>query len=104
MRIEVKKAKSTATSTNPRQCNNIQANDSNEEKSESSHIYSVATDNKITAQHKYVEVHLNGMPIEMLVDCGNNATIITIEAFNKIKFKGHKLASAAEKLMDCQWK
>ena len=42
------------------------------------------------------------MPIEMLVDCGSNATIITIEAFNKIKFEGHKLASSAEKLMDCQ--
>ena len=56
------------------------------------------------AQHKYVEVHLTGMPIEMLVDCGSNATIIAIEVFNKIKFKGHKLASSAEKLMNCQSK
>ena len=40
----------------------------------------------------------------MLVDCGSNATIITIEAFNKIEFKGHKLASSAERLMDCQSK
>ena len=51
-----------------------------------------------------MKVRLNGMPIEMLVDCGSNATIITIEAFNKIKFKCHKLASSAEKLMDCQSK
>ena len=40
----------------------------------------------------------------MLVDCGSNATIITIEVFNRIKFRGHKLASSAEKLMDCQSK
>ena len=53
--------------------------------------------------HKYVKVHLNGMPMEM-VDCGSNTTIVTIEVFNKIKFKGHKLASSAEKLMDCQSK
>ena len=31
-------------------------------------------------------------------------TIITAELFNKIKFKGHKLASSAEKVMDCQSK
>ena len=40
----------------------------------------------------------------MLEDCGSNAKIISIEAVNKIKFKGHKLASSAEKLMDCQSK
>ena len=41
----------------------------------------------------------------MLVDWGsNNATIITIEVLNKIKFRGHKLASSEEKLMDCQSK
>ena len=40
----------------------------------------------------------------MLLDCGSNATILTVEARNKIKFKGHKLASLAEKLMDCQSK
>ena len=44
------------------------------------------------------------MPIEMLVDCGSNSTIITIEVFKKIKSNGHKLASSAEKLMDCQSK
>ena len=33
----------------------------------------------------YVEVYLTGIPIEMLVDCGSNATTITVEAFNKIK-------------------
>ena len=47
---------------------------------------------------------LNCMPIKFLVDCGSNVTIITAEVFNKIKFKGHKLASSAEKLMDCQSK
>ena len=104
-----------ATRKNPRQCNNIQANYNNEESniqanynneenSESSQIYSVATANKILIQHKYVKVRLNGMPIEMLVDCGSNATIITTEVFNKIKFKGHMLASSAKKLMDCQSK
>ena len=31
-------------------------------------------------------------------------TIVTAEVFNKIKFKGHKLALSAEKLMDCQSK
>ena len=67
-------------------------------------IYSVATINKIDVNHKYMEVHLNGMPIKMLVDCGSNVTIVTAEVFNKIKFKGHKLASSAEKLMDCQSK
>ena len=101
-------AKSAATtSKNPWQCNNIQANaiDSNEENSESSQINSVAaTVNKISIQHKYMEVRLNGMPIKMLVDCGTNVTIITAEVFNKIKYKGHKLASSAEKLMDCQSK
>ena len=51
-----------------------------------------------------MEVRLNGMPIKMLVDCGSNVTLITAEVFNKIKFKGHKLASSAEKLMDCQSK
>ena len=35
---------------------------------------------------------------------GSNVTLITAEVFNKIKFKGHKLASSAEKLMDCQSK
>ena len=79
-------------------------NNSSEEISESSQIYSVATVNKITTQHKYGEVHLNDIPIEMLVDCGSNATILTVEAFDKIKFKGHKLASSAEKMMDCQFK
>ena len=83
------------TSKNPRQCNNIQANDSNEENSESSQIYSVATINKIGVKHKYMEVRLNGMPIKRLVDCGSNVTLITAEVFNKIKFKGHKLASSA---------
>ena len=39
------------------------------------------------------------------MNCGSNATIIlTVEAFNKIKFKGHKLALSAEKLMHCQFK
>ena len=47
---------------------------------------------------------LNGIPIEMLVNCGSNATILTVEAFNKIIFKGEKLASSAEKSMDCQSK
>ena len=104
-RIDAELAKSAATtSKNPRQCNNIQENDSNEENSGSSPIYSVATVNKISPQHKYVEVRLNGMPIEMLVDCGSTATIVTIEVFNKIKVKGHKLALSAEKLMDCQSK
>ena len=51
-----------------------------------------------------MEVRLNGMPIKMLVDCGSNVTIVTAEIFNKIKIKGHKLASSAEKLMDCQSK
>ena len=101
-RINAELAKSAATtSKNPRQCNNIQANDSNEENSESSQIYSVATINKIGVKHKYMEVRLNGMPIKMLVDCGSNVTLMTAEVFNKIKFKGHKLASSAEKLMDC---
>ena len=104
--INAELAKSAATtSKSPRQCNNIQANDSNEENSESSQIYSVATVNKISIQHKYnMEVRLNGMPIKMLVDCGSNGTTITAEVFNKIKLKGHKLASSAEKLMDCQSK
>ena len=106
-RIDAELAKSAATtSKNPRHCNDIQANanDSNEENSESSQIYSVATVNKISIHHKYMEVRLNGMPIKMRVDCGSNVTIITAEVFNKIKFKGHKLASSAEKLMDCQSK
>ena len=51
-----------------------------------------------------MEVRLNGMPIKMLVDSGSNVTIVTAEVFNKIKFKGHKLALSAEKLMDCQSK
>ena len=85
-RIDAEQAKSAATtSKNPRQCNNIQANDSNDENS-ISQIYSVATVNKISAQHKYVDVRLSAMPIEMLVDCGSNAMIVTIEDFNKIKF------------------
>ena len=63
---EAEFAKSASTKTNPGQCNNIQTNNSNEENSESSHIYSVATVNKITNQHKYVEVHLIGILIEML--------------------------------------
>ena len=96
-RIDAELAKSAATtSKNPRQCNNIQANDSNEENSDSSQIYSVATINKIDVKHKYMEV--------LLVDSGSNVTIVTAEVFNKIKFKGHKLASSAEKLMDCQSK
>ena len=106
-RINAELAQSAATtSKNPRQCNNIQANanDSNEENSESSKIYSVATMNIIGIKHKYMEVCLNGMPIKMLVDFGSNVTIITDEVFNKIKFKGHKLTSSAEKLMDCQSK
>ena len=37
-----------------------------------------------------MEVHLNGMPIKMLVDSGSNVTIVTAEVFNKIKFEGHK--------------
>ena len=106
-RIDAELAKSAATTTkNPQQCNNIQANakDSNEENSESSQIYSAATLNKISIQYKYMEVRLNGMPIKMLVDCGSNLTIITAEVYNKIKCKGHKLSSSAEKLMDCQSK
>ena len=51
-----------------------------------------------------MEVRLYSMPIKMLVDCGSNVTLITAEVFNKIKFKGHKLASSAAKLMDCQSK
>ena len=35
---------------------------------------------------------------------GSNVTIVTAEVFNKIKFKGHKLALSAEKLMDSQSK
>ena len=104
---ELRKSSKIATaSKNPRQCNNIQANanDSNEENSDSSQIYSVATINKINVEHKYMEVRLNGMPIIMLVDSGSNVTIVTAEVFNKIKFKGHKLALSAEKLMDCQSK
>ena len=106
-RIEAEIARSAETARkNPRQCNNIQANanDSNEENSDSSQIYSVATINKIDVKHKYMEVRLNGMPIKMLVDSGSNVTIVTAEVFNKIKFKGHKLALSAEKLMDCQSK
>ena len=106
-RIDAEVAKSAGTaSKNPRQCNNIQANanDSNEENSDSSQIYSVATINKIDVKHKYMEVRLNDMPIKMLVDSGSNVTIVTAEVFNKIKFKGHKLALSAEKLMDCQSK
>ena len=108
-RIDAELAKSSkipTASKNPRQCNNIQANanDSNEETSDSSQIYSVATINKIDVKHKYMEVRLNGMPIKMLVDSGSNVTTVTAEVFNKIKFKGHKLALSAEKLMDCQSK
>ena len=108
-RIDAELAKSSKKATaikNPRQCNNIQANanDSNEENSDSSQIYSVATINKIDVKDKYMEVRLNGMPIKMLVDSGSNVTIVTAEVFNKIKFKGHKLALSAEKLMDCQSK
>ena len=47
---------------------------------------------------------LNGVAIEMLVDCGSKVTILTAEAFKKIIFKGHKLALSAKKLMDCQSK
>ena len=103
-RINAELAKSAATTRKNPQCNNIQANDSNEKNSESSQIYSVAPINKIGIKHKYMKVRLNGMPIKMLVDCGSNVTLITAEVFNKIKFKGHKLASSAEKLMDCQSK
>ena len=90
-RIDAEFAKSSKKATankNPRQCNNIQANanDSNEENSDSSQIYSVATINKIDVKHKYMEVRLNGMPIKMLVDSGSNVTIVTAEVFNKIKF------------------
>ena len=53
-RIEAELAKSAATTCkNPRQCNNIQANDSNKENSDSSQIYCVGTVNKISIQHKY---------------------------------------------------
>ena len=54
---------------NPRQCNNIQANanDSNEENSDSSQFYSVATINKIDVKHKYMEVRLNAMPLKCLL-------------------------------------
>ena len=105
-RINAELAKSAVTtSKNPRQCNNIQANDSNEENSESSQIYSVATTNKIGIKPKYMEVRLNGMSIKMtLIVVATYVTIITVEVFNKIKFKGDKLASSAEKLMDCQSK
>ena len=67
-------------------------------------IYSVTIVNSISAQHKYVKKYLNGIPIEKIVDCGSNATILTVEAINKIKLKGHKLASSLEKLMECQSK
>ena len=73
-------------------------------KSDGSQIDFVATINKIDVKNKYMEVRLNGMPIKMLVDSGSNVTIVTAEVFNKIKFKGHKLALSAEKLMDCQSK
>ena len=91
-RIDAEFAKSSKIATaskNPRQCNNIQANvnDSNEENSDISQIYSVATINKIDVKHKYMEVRLNGMPIKMLVDSGSNVTIVIAEVFNKIKFK-----------------
>ena len=71
-RIDAELARSSEIETaskNPRQCNNIQANanDSNEENSDSSQIYSVATINKIEVKHKYMEVRLNGMPIKMLL-------------------------------------
>ena len=77
------------TRKNPRQCNNIQAkaNDSNEENSDSSQIYSVATINKIDVKHKYMEVRLNGMPIKMLVDSGSNVTIVTAEFLIKLNLK-----------------
>ena len=97
-------AKSASTKTTARQCNSIQANNSNEENSENSQIYSVATVNKITVQKRCVEVHINGKPIEMLVDCVSNALFLTVETLNEIKFNGHKLASSAIKLMDCQSK
>ena len=106
-RIDAELAKSAATaSKNPRQCNNIQtnANDSNEENSDSSQIYSVATINKIDVKHKYMEIRLNGMPIKMVVYFGSNVTIVTAKVSIKIKFKGHKLALSAVKLMDCQSK
>ena len=70
-RIDAEFARSAATARkNPRQYNNIQANanDNNEENSDGSQIYSVATINKIDVKHKYMEVRLNGMPIKMLVD------------------------------------
>ena len=56
-RIEAELAKSSKKATankNPRQCNNIQANanDSNEDNSDSAQIYSVATINKIDVKHK----------------------------------------------------
>ena len=95
--INAELAKSAATTIKyPRQCNNIQANNSNEENSESSQIDSVATINKIGVEHKYMEGRLNCMPIKILIDCGSNLTLITAEVFNKIKFKGHKLALSAE--------
>ena len=106
-RIDAELARSSATARkNPRQCNNIQANanDINEENSDSSQIYSVATINKVDIKHKYMEVRLNGMPIKKIVDSGSNVTIVTAEVFNKIKFKGQKLALSAEKLMDCRSK
>ena len=86
-RIEAELARSAETARkNPRQCNNIQANanNSNEENSDSSQIYSVATINKIDVKHEYMEVRLNGMPIKMLVDSCSNVTIVTAEVFNKI--------------------
>ena len=107
-RIDAELARSSEIATarkNPRQCNNIQANanDSNEENSDSSQIYSVTTINKIDVKHKYMEVRLNSMPIKCLL-IGSNVTVVTAEVFNKIKFKGHKLALLAEKMMDCQSK
>ena len=89
-RIDAEFAKSSKIATaskNPRQCNNIQANanDSNEENSDISQNYSVATINKIDVKHKYMEVRLNGMPIKMLVDSGSNVTIVIAEVFNKIR-------------------
>ena len=46
-----------------------------------------------THSHKHIYIYF--VPLLFL---------LTVEAFNKIKFKEHKLASSAEKLMDCQSK
>ena len=48
-----------------------------------------------THSHKHIYIYIYIVPLLFL---------LTVESFNRIKFKEHKLASSAEKLMDCQSK